>query len=865
MKINSKYFVFGFCAVLMGFSSVQAKKKYANDDAGRNYGGDAPKVVKNLLYPPSYEKCMKKNIPVITRKKIYKNGWIDLNKNGKKDVYEDPKASINARVEDLLKQMTMQEKTAQMVTLYGYSRVCKDFLPTKKWKKEVWGNGLGAIDEHLNGFNYFKKNLPGTRYLWPASKHAWALNEVQRYFIEDTRLGIPVDFTNEGIRGIENVRASNFPTQLAMGSTWDRDLLLKEGEVTGKEAFALGYSNCYAPIMDILRDPRWGRCEESFGESPYLASELGIQMVRGIQANRVAATMKHYAIYGNNKGAREGNSRCDPQCGERESEYIHLWAFERVIKQANALGVMASYNDYDRIPIAGSRYYLTDILRKRMGFKGYVVSDSNAVSYLQNKHHTAANFTEAVYQAVKAGLDVRCNFVHPSRYLGPLRSLVKKGRLTQEDIDERVRCILRVKFWQGNFDDPYRNLKKADQVVMSKENLAVARRASYEGLVLLKNKGILPFSKKVRSILVCGPNADEHKFALGHYGPLDVHVVTVLEGLKAACKKRGITVKYAKGCERLSKNEVDNELMWQPPSKKEQKQIDEAVSLAKSCDVVVCVVGDLPNAFAHGPSTSGENRSRTGLNLTGRQDDLIRAMCDTGKPTVVVHLAGRPNSINWAKKKANAILHTFFPGMFGGEAIAAALLGNYNPGGHLPATFPKSAGQLELNFPATPNSQTGFNNISANGPLYPFGYGLSYTTFEFSDLNVDWAGKKSGKKPTVKTPFTVSCKITNTGSMKGDTVAQLYLRDSVSTTIAYDLVLRGFERVSLKPGQSKMVTFKVDPQDALWLLDKQMKRVVEPGRFNIYVGDSSVSQGDKKKVTEKPGIKLIGRIDLVQD
>jgi len=838
--------------------NTPAPAQNASDDTGRNYGGNAPLKVGNLLHPPTYDQCMKDKMPVVPRKDIYRNGWIDLNKNGRKDIYEDPKAPVDARIDDLLKQMTMQEKTAQMVTLYGYSRVCKDFLPTKKWGNEVWGNGIGAIDEHLNGFFYFQKNLPGCKFLWPPSKHTWALNEVQRFFIEDTRLGIPVDFTNEGIRGIENVKATNFPTQLAIGTTWDRALVHKVGEITGKEAFALGYTNCYAPIMDVIRDQRWGRCEESYGESPYLASELGIQMVRGIQSQRVVSTMKHYTIYSNNKGAREGFARCDPQCCERESEYIHLWAFERVIKQAGPLGVMASYNDYNRIPIIGSHYYMTEILRDRMGFKGYVVSDSGAVSYLHNKHHTAANFEEAVYQAVKAGLDVRCTFAHPSKYLKPLRKLVKNKRLTEADIDTRLRCILRVKFWQGRFDSPYRKLKEANRTVMSEENLDVARRASREGLVLLKNDGMLPLSdKQLKSIFVCGPNAAEGDYALGHYGPLDVKVVTVLDALKKRCEANGITLKYAKGCDRLSPRGVENELMWMPPSAKEQKKIDEAAAMAKSCDAVVCVVGDLP--YGRGShATSGENRSRTNLNLTGRQDDLIRAMCDTGKPTVVVHISGRPNSINWARKRANAILHTFFPGMFGGDAIVDALFGDLNPGGHLTTTFLKSAGQVELNFPATPNSQSGYNNISANGPLYPFGYGLSYTTFAFSDLKIDWPGKGDGKKPTTATKFTVTCKVSNTGKRAGDTVAQLYIRDAVSSTITYDLNLRGFDRVSLKPGENKTVKFEIDPQESLWLLDLQDKRIVEPGLFKIHVGDSS----QNSKNAKAPGIKLNGSITL---
>ena len=314
------------------------------------------------------------------KKSMYHKGWIDFNKNGVMDVYENPDAKIEDRIEDLLGQMNIEEKTCQMVTLYGYKRVLKDALPTSEWKNMLWKDGIGAIDEHLNGFQQWGLPPSDNENVWPASRHAWALNEVQRFFVEDTRLGIPVDFTNEGIRGVESYRATNFPTQLGLGHTWNRDLIYKVGRITGREGRMLGYTNVYAPILDVGRDQRWGRYEEVYGESPYLVAELGIEMVKGMQYNhQVAATGKHFIAYSNNKGAREGMARVDPQMSPREVEMVHVYPFRRVIKEAGLLGVMSSYNDYDGFPIQSSSYWLTTRLRGEWGFRGYVVSDGDAV------------------------------------------------------------------------------------------------------------------------------------------------------------------------------------------------------------------------------------------------------------------------------------------------------------------------------------------------------------------------------------------------------------------------------------------------------------------------------------------------------
>lgn len=770
------------------------------------------------------------------KSEMYHKGWIDFNKNGIKDIYEDPAATLDARIENLLQQMTLEEKTCQMVTLYGYKRVLKDALPTPEWKQMLWKDGIGAIDEHLNGFQQWGLPPSDNENVWPASRHAWALNEIQRFFVEDTRLGIPVDFTNEGIRGVESYKATNFPTQLGLGHTWNRELIRQVGLITGREARMLGYTNVYAPILDVGRDQRWGRYEEVYGESPYLVAELGIEMVRGLQHNhQVAATAKHFAAYSNNKGAREGMARVDPQMPPREVENIHIYPFKRVIREAGLLGVMSSYNDYDGIPIQGSYYWLTTRLRKEMGFRGYVVSDSDAVEYLYTKHNTAKDMKEAVRQSVEAGLNVRCTFRSPDSFVLPLRELVKEGGLSEEVINDRVRDILRVKFLIGLFDAPYQtDLAGADDEVEKEANEAVALQASRESVVLLKNTdNTLPLNiDKIKKIAVCGPNADEEGYALTHYGPLAVEVTTVLEGIREKAQGKA-EVLYTKGCNLVDAHWPESEIMEYPLTPDEQTEIDRAVANARQADVAVVVLGG-------GQRTCGENKSRTSLELPGHQLKLLQAVQATGKPVILILINGRPLSVNWADKFVPAILEAWYPGSKGGTAVADILFGDYNPGGKLTVTFPKTVGQIPFNFPYKPASQIdgGKNpgpdgNMSRiNGALYPFGYGLSYTTFEYSDLEIT---------PKVITPnqkATIRLKVTNTGKRAGDEVVQLYTRDILSSVTTYEKNLAGFERIHLKPGESKEIVFTLDRKH-LELLNADMKWTVEPGEFAIMAGASS--------------------------
>ncbi|PNS08714.1 glycoside hydrolase family 3 N-terminal domain-containing protein [Solilutibacter silvestris] len=760
---------------------------------------------------------------------IYHQGWIDLNKNGRKDVYEDPSAPIDARIDDLLSRMTPDEKTAQMVTLYGYGRVLDDELPTALWKQQPWKDGIANIDEHLNAFGDGSEHGDGSKsqYALDFDKHAWAMDQVQRFFIEQTRLGVPADFTNEGLRGVASAFATNFPSELGVGNTWDPALAERIGGVMAVEGRALGYTNVYAPVLDVVRDQRWGRTEESYGEDPFLASRMGVAMVKGMQRDHlIASTAKHFAVYSANKGAREGEARTDPQVAPREVEDVLLPSFAAAIREAGLLGVMSSYNDYDGVPITGSKYWLTDRLRKDFGFHGYVVSDSDAVEYLHSKHAVAGDYKEAVRQAVDAGLNVRTTFTPPEVYLTPLHALVREGALPMSVIDARVRDVLRVKFTVGLFDHPYiGDANAARGKVDTTEDRALALRAARESLVLLKNtNGALPLRKAIRSIAVIGPNADDASYAHRQYGPSGGHAISVREGI-AAKLGPGVQARYAKGVEIAGKNWPQIEILPEPLSAEEQAGIDEAVRAAKGADVAVVVLGD-------GRRTVGESRSRTSLDLPGRQEALLEAVAATGTPVVLVLINGRPIAVNWAAAHVPAILEAWFPGNQGGTAVADALFGDYNPGGKLTVTFPKTAGQIPFNFPTKPNAQWEGERSRVNGALYNFGHGLSYTSFAYDNLRITPTKQRNGSN------VEVSVDVRNSGNRAGDEVVQLYTRDLVSSVTTYEKNLRGFERVQLAPGETRTLHFTLKPAD-LALLNRQMQRVVEPGMFRVMIGSAS--------------------------
>ncbi len=761
---------------------------------------------------------------------IYHKGWIDFNKNGKMDLYENPKAPLEDRVQDLLSQMTLEEKTCQMATLYGSGRVLKDALPQNNWKTEVWKDGIGNIDEEHNGLGAFK-----SEYSFPYAKHVNAKHTIQRWFVEKTRLGIPVDFTNEGIRGLCHDRATYFPAQCGQGATWNKKLIARIGEVEAKEAVALGYTNIYSPILDIAQDPRWGRCVETYGEDPYLVGELGKQMITSLQKYNLVATPKHFAVYSIPIGGRDGKTRTDPHVAPREMRTLYIEPFRMAFQEAGALGVMSSYNDYDGEPITGSYHFLTEILRQEWGFKGYVVSDSEAVEFISNKHKVADTYEDGIAQAVNAGLNIRTHFTPPADFILPLRKAVDDGKISQETLDKRVAEILRIKFRLGLFDNPYRgNGKQAEQIVHSKEHQAVSLEAARQSLVLLKNEtNLLPLSKSIRSIAVIGPNADEQTQLICRYGPANAPIKTVYQGIKELLPHTEVI--YKKGCDIIDPHFPESEILDFPKTAEEVRLMEEAIHAAKQAEVVVMVLGG-------NELTVREDRSRTSLNLPGRQEELLKAVCATGKPVILVMLDGRASSINYAAAHVPAILHAWFPGEFCGQAVAEALFGDYNPGGRLAVTFPKSVGQIPFAFPFKPGSDES-SSTSVYGALYPFGHGLSYTTFAYSDLHI------SPSQQGVQGDIHVSCKIKNTGKIKGDEVVQLYLRDEISSVTTYTKVLRGFERISLEAGEEQTVHFRLRPQD-LGLWDKNMNFRVEPGSFKVMLGASSTD------------IRLHGRFEI---
>lgn len=753
---------------------------------------------------------------------IYKKGWIDLNKNGVKDVYEDSSASIEDRVANLLSLMTVEEKTCQMATLYGTNRVLQDSEPTAEWKNKIWKDGIANIDEQANGIGAkgdFSLSFPYANSIKNRQK-------IQRWFVEETRLGIPVDYTNEGIRGLCHDRATMFPAQCGQGATWNRALIRQIADVTAQEAKALGYTNIYSPILDVSRDPRWGRVVECYSEDPYLTGELGKQMIQGIQNQDLVSTPKHFAVYSVPVGGRDENTRTDPHVAPKEMRTIFLEPFRKAVQEANTLGIMSSYNDYDGEPITGSYHFLTEILRQEWGFKGYVVSDSEAVEFLHSKHNVAYNREDGAAMTISAGLNVRTNFTMPETFLLPLRKAIADGKVSISVIDKRVSEVLRVKFLLGLFDNPYQGDEKTvDSKVHTKEHKAVALRTALESIVLLKNSNnLLPLSKELKNVAIIGPNANEVENHICRYGPANAPIKTVYNGIKEYLPNAN--VRYAKGCEIIDPYFPESELYTVPLDATEQKMVDEAVELAKASDVAIVVLGG-------SELTVREEFSRSDLNLTGRQEELLKAVYETGKPTILVLLDGRAASINWADKFIPSIVHAWFPGEFTGDAVAQVLFGDYNPGGKLAVTFPKTVGQIPYAFPFKPGAESE-GRVRASGVLYPFGYGLSYTTFGYSDLKIETP--KIGLQGTAL----VSCKVKNTGGVAGDEIVQLYIRDEVSSVTTYVKSLRGFERIHLKPGEEKEVKFTLTPQD-LGLWNKHNEFVVEPGQFSVMIGRSSAN------------------------
>lgn len=742
--------------------------------------------------------------------------------------YKDPALSVEERVHDLLSRMTLEEKVGQLLCPLGwemYEKQGQEVTHSAKFEKFVQERHIGSLWAVYRADPWTKKTLENGLNPELAAK---AGNALQRYATENTRLGIPVFLAEEAPHGHMAIGTTVFPTGIGLAATWSEPLLEEVGRVIAKEIRLQGGHIGYGPVLDLSRDPRWSRVEETFGEDPVLSAALGVAMIRGEGAgdlsrpNSVVSTLKHFLAYGVPEGGHNGNPS---SVGTRDLLENFLPPLEAAIG-AGALSVMTSYNSIDGVPCTSNRYLLTDILRNKIGFKGFVVSDLGSIEGIKGSHFVAETIDDAAVLAATAGVD---SDLGGEAFL-QLTDAVKNGHLKEAVIDTAVCRILRLKFEMGLFENPYTDPQAAKENVRTAGNIAVARKAARESIVLLENKNnILPLSRNIKRIAVIGPNADNRYNMLGDYtAPQDpANIITVLDGIRS--KVKASRVEYVKGC--AIRDTLNTE-------------IDKAVQAARNADVAVVVVGgssardfktkyiETGAAVASQESISdmesGEGFDRATLDLLGKQSDLLKAVKATGKPVVVVYIQGRPLNMNWAAGHADALLTAWYPGQEGGNAIADVLFGDYNPAGRLPVSIPRQEGQIPVNYNKKNPRGHDYVEMPAS-PLYPFGYGLSFTRFDYSDLRMEKKGKYD---------FEVSFTLKNSGERDGDEVAQLYLRDDYATTVRPVMQLKHFKRIFLKKGEEQRITFLIGENDlSLW--NQNMQRVVESGTFTLMVGASS--------------------------
>ncbi len=732
--------------------------------------------------------------------------------------YKDPNASIDERVEDLLGRMTLEEKIAQMNM-----------------------NGMGEYRQLPYGAGVVESPFISVQEIARMSA------ETKRYARENTRLGIPPIQIGECLHGQLAMGATIFPQAIAQGSTWNPALVERMASVIALEASASGVDQALSPLFDLAREPRYGRTEECYGEDPYLVARMGVAFVEGMQGKaeytrvhgiapgKLMCTAKHFAGYSVPAG---GINLAPSSLGEREMRTLHLYPFEKVVKDANVCAVMPSYNEVDGITAHSNRWLLTDVLRGEWGFSGYIFTDYGGLSQLHNFHHVAADASEAAVMGINAGVDLEA--ARPDAY-ARLSDLVKAGKVKEEQIDAAVRRILRAKFMAGLFDKPYPDPERLSEVVHRPEHVALALEVAQESAVLLKNdSALLPLdASKLKSLAVIGPNADQVQYGDYTYTRDNRSGVTILQGLRDRLGSR-VQINYAKGCNITGSD---------------RSGIAAAVEAASKSDVAVVVLGEtsvilsglgwgvgLGENEPRDPFVSGEGYALTSLDPPGVQRELLQAVCATGKPVVLVMVHGRPWSIDWEKDHVPAILEAWYPGEQGGNAIAGILLGDVNPSGRLNCSVPRSVGHLPVTYDYKPSAR-GINResgtperpgrdyvFSSPAPLFAFGHGLSYTTFEYSDLKID----NNASAKTVK----VSVNVHNTGSRDGKEVVQLYVNDCVSSVTTPQKMLKGFEKIELKAGEQKTVTFDL-PYDELALWNASMQRVVEPGEFVVMIGRSA--------------------------
>ncbi|HTE45618.1 MAG TPA: glycoside hydrolase family 3 N-terminal domain-containing protein [Gemmatimonadaceae bacterium] len=744
-------------------------------------------------------------------------------------LYRDANAPAAQRVEDLLGRMTLEEKAAQMMCVWNEkaSRLVDaagKFDIDKARAAFRDGHGLGQVGRPSDaggGLN--------------ARGQAELTNAIQKFFIENSRLGIPVVFHEECLHGQAALDGTSFPQPIGLASTFNPALVESLYAMTAEESRSRGTHQALTPVVDVARDPRWGRVEETFGEDPYLVARMGVAAVRGFQGDatfrdkkRVMATLKHFAAH----GQPEGGINCGPvDISMRVLRETFLSTFKTALHEAGAISVMASYNEIDGVPSHASRWLLRDVLRDEWGFTGFIVSDYYAIWELGNRpdthgHRVAADKKESALIAVRAGVNIE--LPEPDCYLH-LVDLVREGTLQESELNDLVGPMLLWKFKMGLFDDPYVDPNEAERVVGSTENRTIARRAARETITLLKNEGgLLPLDpKKLKSIAVIGPNAD--RSLLGGYSGKPKFDVTVLDGIRARVSE-SVNVWYSEGCKiTIGGSWSGDEVVASDPDE-DRRQIAEAIAVAKRADVIVLAIGGNEQTSREGWSRTHLG-DRTSLDLVGRQNELVDAMVATGKPVVVLVFNGRPLSITHLSETVPAILECWYLGQETGIAVADVLFGDVAPGGKLPISIPRSVGHLPVFYNYKPSARRGylFDDVT---PLYPFGFGLSYTTFSVRDVRLANATMRVGDSTRV------SADVTNTGGVQGTEVIQMYIRDCVSSVTRPVKELKGFKQVSLRPGETTTVQLEITA-DSLAFYDIDMNYVVEPGEFTIMVGTSS--------------------------
>lgn len=773
---------------------------------------------------------LKAGTGLLPKGKIYKKGWIDHNKNGIKDVYEDPAQPVEKRIADLLSRMTPEEKAGQLCCPLGwpmYEKTGKNTVTISATYKALMDkNPIGSFWAVLRADPWTQKTLETGLNPELSAK---ASNALQRYATENTRLGIPLLIAEECPHGHMAIGTTVYPTSMSQASTWNSRLIFEMGKAIGLEARAQGANVGYGPVLDISREPRWSRVEETFGEDPYLTGIMGTAFVQGMQGTdykdgeHVYATLKHMAAYGVPRGGHNGNP-ADMGLRALLSEYLP--GFQRTVEVGKAASVMTSYNSIDGVPCTSNTFLLDSILRKTWGFQGAVFSDLGSIDGNVGMH-VAKDKEEAGIQAISAGTDIDLG----ANCYALMGKAVEAGKLDGKYLDRAVERVLRMKFDMGLFENPYVDPANVWKVVNNNIHKDIARRVAREGTVLLKNNGILPLDKTIRKVAVIGPNADVMYNYLGDYtAPQpDGKVVTLLDAVKAKLPDAEVT--YVKGCAVRDTTKTD---------------IPAAVRAAQKADVVILAVGgssarDFKTKYINtGAATvsaddtaisdmdCGEGYDRATLHLLGDQEKLMTALAKTGKPLVTVYIEGRPLNMNLAADVSSALLTAWYPGEQGGNGIADVLFGDYNPSGRLTVSVPRSVGQLPVYY--SQGTQRDYMD-SKGTPLYPFGYGLSYTTFQYSSLQLQ---PGDGKDILQR----VSCVVTNTGKYDGDEVAQLYLTDEVASVALPPIRLKGFQKIFLKKGESREITFNLTRED-LSIYDSYMHFRVEPGKFEVKVGGSS--------------------------